>query len=122
MKYIVMGFEPRTEWERCPRTEHDLRLAHHRVTQKALIRGAALAFTAVRLRPRAEATTVRVQPGKAVVSDGPYAETKEVLGRGCHPLVGLIALVLRGRVGRIRESKPTTEPAPLRVHSSGIAA
>jgi hypothetical protein len=37
-------------------------------------------------------------------------------------VVGLVALVLRGRVVRIRESRPTTESAPLRVHSSGIAA
>jgi hypothetical protein len=35
---------------------------------------------------------------------------------------GLVALVLRGRAVRIRESKPTTELAPLHAPSSGIAA
>ena len=33
-----------------------------------------------RLTPVASATTVRVRDGKRVVTDGPYAETKEQLG------------------------------------------
>jgi hypothetical protein len=33
-----------------------------------------------RLRPAASATTLRVAGGKRVLSDGPYAETKEQLG------------------------------------------
>jgi hypothetical protein len=33
-----------------------------------------------RLRPTAEATTVRVKGGKTDVIDGPYADTKEQLG------------------------------------------
>src|SRR4051812_12149492 len=33
-----------------------------------------------RLRPVSEATTVRVRDGKAMVSDGPFAETKEQVG------------------------------------------
>jgi hypothetical protein len=33
-----------------------------------------------RLRPTTDATTVRVQEGGVVVSDGPFAETKEQIG------------------------------------------
>ena len=33
-----------------------------------------------RLRPAASATTLRVSGGKRLLSDGPYAETKEQLG------------------------------------------
>jgi len=33
-----------------------------------------------RLRPSAEAATVRVRDGRLLVSDGPYAETKEQMG------------------------------------------
>jgi hypothetical protein len=33
-----------------------------------------------RLRPTTDATTVRVQDGEVVVSDGPFAETKEQIG------------------------------------------
>ncbi len=33
-----------------------------------------------RLRPTTDATTVRVRDGEVVVSDGPFAETKEQMG------------------------------------------
>ncbi|HET8590270.1 MAG TPA: YciI family protein [Nakamurella sp.] len=33
-----------------------------------------------RLRPVADATTVRVRDGETLVSDGPFAETKDVVG------------------------------------------
>jgi hypothetical protein len=36
--------------------------------------------TAERLRPTTTATTVRVQAGQVLVTDGPFAETKERLG------------------------------------------
>jgi hypothetical protein len=34
----------------------------------------------VRLRPSGEATTVRVRGGETLVSDGPFAETKDLIG------------------------------------------
>jgi hypothetical protein len=36
--------------------------------------------TADRLRPIADATTVRIRGGETLVTDGPFAETKEQLG------------------------------------------
>ena len=49
--------------------------AYSQAMQKAgVIRGGE------RLRPTAEATTVRVSGGKTQVLDGPYADTKEQLG------------------------------------------
>ena len=36
--------------------------------------------TGDRLRPSTDATTVRVRNGETLVSDGPYAETKEQMG------------------------------------------
>ena len=36
--------------------------------------------TADRLRPIADATTVRIRNGETLVTDGPFAETKEQLG------------------------------------------
>jgi hypothetical protein len=36
--------------------------------------------TADRLRPTADATTVRIRGGETLVTDGPFAETKEQLG------------------------------------------
>lgn len=41
-------------------------------------RGARI--TGERLRPVVDATTVRVRDGETLVSDGPFAETKDVVG------------------------------------------
>jgi hypothetical protein len=46
--------------------------------QKAGARGVLLGGDA--LMPTSSATTVRVREGKAIVTDGPFAETKEQLG------------------------------------------
>jgi hypothetical protein len=37
-------------------------------------------FDAVRLQPATTATTLRVKDGEALVTDGPFADTKEVFG------------------------------------------
>jgi hypothetical protein len=37
-------------------------------------------LTGDRLRPPSDATTVRVRDGEVLVTDGPYAETKEQMG------------------------------------------
>ncbi len=57
-------------------------------------RGAELA--GARLRPIVDATTVRVRDGETLVSDGPYAETKDFVGGfvvvECADLVEAIAI------------------------------
>src|SRR5688572_4772628 len=42
--------------------------------------GRGVSVTGDRLRPPSEATTVRVRGGEVLVTDGPYAETKEQMG------------------------------------------
>lgn len=42
--------------------------------------GRGITHRGVRLRPASEAVTVRVRGGEVLVSDGPYAETKEQVG------------------------------------------
>ena len=44
------------------------------------IRASGVVEASNRLRPTATASTVRVRGGKAAVTDGPFAETKEQLG------------------------------------------
>jgi len=52
-----------------------------------------------RLRPIADATTVRIRDGKTVVTDGPFAETREQLGGyyllNCKDLDQAIALAAK---------------------------
>ncbi len=51
---------------------------HVAFAQEARARGAYVTCDA--LQDRATATTVRVRNGKTLATDGPFAETKEVLG------------------------------------------
>jgi hypothetical protein len=44
------------------------------MTKRGVLEGGA------RLRPTADATTVRVRDGETLTSDGPFAETKEQIG------------------------------------------
>jgi hypothetical protein len=52
--------------------------AHRAYAAEIARRGASLG--GARLRPVADATTVRVREGETLVSDGPFAETKDFVG------------------------------------------
>jgi len=71
------------------------------------------------LQPVATATTVRVQDDRALVTDGPFAETKEVFG-GWYVLeaadldeaIEFAARIPAARLGGSVEVRPLVEPAP----------
>ena len=76
MKYLVLLYAEPDAW---PPEEHRVALEEsidlcHELHAKGWYRGAAP------LQPPSAATSVRVRDGKPMVSDGPFAETKEVLG------------------------------------------
>lgn len=54
--------------------------AYNAFGDEARSRNLLVASEAEALHPVATATTVRVRDGKTVTTDGPFAETKEVLG------------------------------------------
>jgi DNA-binding XRE family transcriptional regulator len=65
--------------EQMPRAAADRHLAQYRVvTERLRKRGALLACN--RLLPAERAVTVRVRKGRRSVTDGPFAETKELVG------------------------------------------
>ena len=51
---------------------------HMKVAQE--LRGAGKMVHGERLRPQAEATRLRAKAGQPQITDGPFAETKEVVG------------------------------------------
>jgi hypothetical protein len=76
MKYILLMYAKEGAW---PPDEHRVALQEsidicHQLHEQGQYLGAAP------LQPPSSATCVRMQDGKRVVSDGPYAETKEQLG------------------------------------------
>ena len=75
MKYMLMIFDEPGTLERLPEDERNAAYAEYMAVSDAPgVTGGA------ELRHAQTATTVRVQDGRTIVTDGPFAETKEQLG------------------------------------------
>src|SRR5919201_1396852 len=68
------------------------------------------------LQPAETATTVRVEDGKTLTTDGPFAETKEVLGgyflyeaNDLDSAIELAARIPAARMGGVVEVRPVVE-------------
>jgi hypothetical protein len=76
VKYILLMYAEEGAW---PPEDHRAALAESiGICHQLAARGQYL--SASPLQPPSTATCVRVRDGKPIVSDGPYAETKEQLG------------------------------------------
>lgn len=79
MQYLLLIADDETLWESSAAADRDAMYAEYgRFTQELIESGAFVG--ANELQPSATATTVSVRDGETIVSDGPFAETKEVLG------------------------------------------
>ena len=78
MQYLLLIYGPETTEQPSPETIAAEMDAYNAFTEHIRGRGAMKGGEA--LQPTATATTVRVRDGKTVSTDGPFAETKEVLG------------------------------------------
>ena len=115
MKYILLIYGDEralSEAERQACYTESTRLAHD-------LHSSGQYLAANPLQPTATATTVRVRNGKAVVTDGPFAETKEQLGGyflidadDIEQAVGIAARIPMARKGTI-EIRPVVEIADL---------
>ena len=75
MQYMLLIYGNDTEWEQRSDEEKAAIYAEYAaVSQSPGITGGA------ELQPGTTATTVRVENGDALTTDGPFAESKEVLG------------------------------------------
>jgi hypothetical protein len=77
MQYLVQIFtgESMEAWERLSEPEQQA------ITQEYMEISSTPGVTGgAQLQPPATATTVRVQDGRTLTTDGPFAETKEALG------------------------------------------
>jgi hypothetical protein len=79
MQYMLLIYGDETGWESLSDTDRDRVMKDYRdYTEELRSAGAMVAGDA--LQPTSNATTVRVREGEQVVTDGPFAETKEQLG------------------------------------------
>ena len=78
MKYMLLVYLDEN-WEKRPLAERqEIYLGQVKVTEELQARGQYLAGSP--LHPPSTATSVRVRDGKRLLTDGPFAETREHLG------------------------------------------
>jgi hypothetical protein len=75
MKFLLMIHGDETGWDDLPPDEQRARRERY-----AAVARRPEVLRAGELGPTSSATTVRVQDGATLVTDGPYAETREALG------------------------------------------
>ncbi|HLX33686.1 MAG TPA: YciI family protein [Candidatus Limnocylindrales bacterium] len=78
MRYLLLIYTPEEEGTQSPERQAEVNELYNTFTREVRSRNAMEGGEA--LQPIATATTVRVRDGKTLVTDGPYAETKEALG------------------------------------------
>ena len=117
VKYMLLICRDEPAWETLNVTERQRLYAEMvELSDELTARGQYLAGHP--LQPSSSATTVRVRDGRRIVTDGPFAETREQLGG--YMLVDVdnldeaIAIAARGPVARVGtvEVRPVREGAP----------
>jgi hypothetical protein len=79
MKFICLGYLDEEQWATLDAAEQQAMVAECIAYDRVLDQGGHFAAGAA-LQGAATATTVRWKNGKASLTDGPFAETKELLG------------------------------------------
>jgi hypothetical protein len=98
MQYLLMCCFDEDRWEKIPEPERDRIMREYGELQRSL-RTSGQYRAGAKLCSSGCATTVREKDGKPVVTDGPFAETKEQLGGyhliDCKDLDEAISIALR---------------------------
>jgi hypothetical protein len=79
MQYLLLIYSSESEVAKLDQATMDTMLSDYRAFKQSIIQGGQYKG-GERLRPVAGASTVRVRDGKTVITDGPFAETREQLG------------------------------------------
>ena len=79
MQYLLLVYTDPEHMEALPQAEYD-RLMHGCITHADELKAQGTLLESQQLEHGSTARTVRVRDGKTQVVDGPFAETKEILG------------------------------------------
>jgi len=98
MQYLLMCCIDENLWAGIPQPERDGIMREYGAWIQGAVKGGQHLATA-KLRPSSTATTIRAKNGKTVITDGPFAETKEQMGGyhlvDCKDLEEAIAIAAR---------------------------
>jgi hypothetical protein len=116
MKYMLMICDDEKAWAKFTDAERQQIYAEYgQFSQQLKASGHYLAGS--QLQPTSAATSVRVRNGKRLVTDGPFAETREQLGgyylieaKDLDEAIGIAAQIPSARLGTI-EVRPLVEMA-----------
>jgi len=78
MRYLLLIYTPESTMPPAPVEGRKMMAAYAEFTQDVRERG--LMESGEALQPTSTATTVKVRNGERIITDGPFAETREVLG------------------------------------------
>jgi hypothetical protein len=111
MKYALLIYSEPGSHEALPQADQEAAMGEY----TALTRDPRY-VTSAQLRPVDSATTVRVQDGKTLTTDGPFADTKEVFGGyyvfdagNLDEVIELASRVPAARLGGGVEVRPVVE-------------
>jgi hypothetical protein len=79
MQYLCLIYDDEKTWDNLPEDERNAVFAEYGTFTQA-IKDSGNYVAGDALQPTSTATTVRIREGKTMVTDGPFAETKEQLG------------------------------------------
>jgi hypothetical protein len=79
MQYLLMIYGDEAKMAKANKADNDKMLAAYGAYAEAMQKAGVMRGGA-RLRPTADASTVRLKDGKSSVLNGPYADTREQLG------------------------------------------
>jgi hypothetical protein len=114
MKYILLIHDDEKAWGKLPEAERQKIYGEYGLFS-AELKAAGQYLAGSQLQPTTTATSVRVRDGKRLVTDGPFAETREQLGgyylveaKNLDEAIGLAAKVPSAKMGTI-EVRPLVE-------------
>jgi hypothetical protein len=103
MQYMLMCCFDETLWAKLPEAQKDQVMQEYSAFIQGIVKSGHFRASA-KLQPTSMATTVREQHGQRIITDGPFAETKEQLGGyhliECQDLDE--ALAIAGRIPTLR--------------------
>ena len=120
MKYMMLIYDDERQWAKMSDAERKEVMGEYRQFSEK-VRSGGHYITGSQLQPTSAATSVRVRDGKRLLTDGPFAETREQLGgyylletKDLDEALALAAQIPSARLGTI-EVRPLVEspvPAP----------
>lgn len=120
MKYMLLIYDDEQVWSKLSGTERQQIMGEYRQFSQQ-IRSGGQYVAGSQLQPTSTATSVRLRNGKALLTDGPFAETREQLGgyylvdaKDLDEALAIATRIPSARMGtvEVRPLVEVTAPAP----------